>query len=392
MKQFIKYDLKTKKANLIFNSVFTAVWSLSLLITLFNNNKSLTQINRFDAIVAGISIVTAYFIPVLWINYIGVCSYLHRLKKHGYILPYNKNDYNKDLAQLPRDEAANSADLNKNNIESLFLAGLFSVVGIVQAIFFAYYILQKKYIISILGINSSSVVFIFFMILGAIVWFALAFNFIRQSDNKKYRDDVEPVFNTKKRKVRTNTDSGVIILLFLGIFTVLGDYFCTNLDNFIFKNSERYINMNIKSNDLITTGSNGVWNDIITNTEKGKNKLPELDWDDVQGATEYAVFMYDITANNWLHLKACGIKQSDTFSADDFKYEYIGPYPPKGTGKHIYKVVIYALRSPAETYSCKFNAKNKKNIIDETYFILDRANGKSGNVVGMDIIYGEYSR
>jgi len=51
---------------------------------------------------------------------------------------------------------------------------------------------------------------------------------------------------------------------------------------------------------------NGVWNEKITNTYAGENVSPELSWNKVDGAAEYAIYMIDPDGHNWLHWRVTG--------------------------------------------------------------------------------------
>ena len=47
---------------------------------------------------------------------------------------------------------------------------------------------------------------------------------------------------------------------------------------------------------------NGVWDDSIANTERGKNLSPQLSWEKAENAQAYVVYMIDPDGNNWIHL------------------------------------------------------------------------------------------
>ena len=68
--------------------------------------------------------------------------------------------------------------------------------------------------------------------------------------------------------------------------------------------SETFIEKTVFENILSfnVTSSNvkkGVWDEKITNTERGENISPELSWDAVDGAKQYVVIMID---GAWLHM------------------------------------------------------------------------------------------
>lgn len=104
----------------------------------------------------------------------------------------------------------------------------------------------------------------------------------------------------------------------------------------------------------------------LTEVPNGKNISLPLEWEGVPvGTKSLAVFMYDLhpIANNWVHWAVINIPVTSTglvegasgtssMPADcielinDFGSRgYGGPCPPSGTGKHEYKILVYALNS-----------------------------------------------
>ena len=63
----------------------------------------------------------------------------------------------------------------------------------------------------------------------------------------------------------------------------------------------------VTSTDLI----DGVWSDIISNTQVGQNMSPQLSWEPVEGATEYVIYMVDSNTNGFLHWKSAGITETE---------------------------------------------------------------------------------
>ena len=142
--------------------------------------------------------------------------------------------------------------------------------------------------------------------------------------------------------------------------------------------------MTVTSDDVI----DGVWKDSITSLSKGENKSPELTWTSVPGAEEYAIYMIDISANNWLHWQAYGIKSSSLASGEAIaNSQYKGPYPPSGT--HTYEIHVYALKGPADAWPGTFDAANESLELMET--MLDTANGNTGNIISSAYISGTAS-
>ncbi|MBR4412736.1 MAG: hypothetical protein IKS60_03910 [Lachnospiraceae bacterium] len=77
---------------------------------------------------------------------------------------------------------------------------------------------------------------------------------------------------------------------------------------------------------------------------KNGNVSPELSWDRVDGATNYAVMMIDLDEGNY-HLHGYGV--SDTNHLDfGAMNEFVGPYPPS---PHNYTVYVFALKNAVDT-------------------------------------------
>lgn len=132
----------------------------------------------------------------------------------------------------------------------------------------------------------------------------------------------------------------------------------------------------------------GIWDVIITNTNYGENRSPELSWEEVDGASFYEVIMID---GAWLHMDV--FTESTSLAAGEIERgsrgsEYVGPYPPSGT--HTYSVFVFALRDEPEHVSLRFDSGN--NNINAIYSDLDTdVNGEAGNVLAYGRLYGNYT-
>ena len=140
--------------------------------------------------------------------------------------------------------------------------------------------------------------------------------------------------------------------------------------------------LNLSSDDL----SDGVWNSVIASNGSGQNLSPELSFDAVEGAEEYAVVMIDPDGNNWLHWIASGIK-STHLSQGENPGSYQGPYPPSGT--HTYEVTVYALKAAPDALPGTFDAAG--NSPEDLFAGMDTAGGSRGNVIVSETISGTYT-
>lgn len=142
------------------------------------------------------------------------------------------------------------------------------------------------------------------------------------------------------------------------------------------------LSLNLSSDDL----SDGVWNSVIASNGSGQNLSPELSFDAVEGAEEYAVVMIDPDGNNWLHWIASGIK-STHLSQGENPGSYQGPYPPSGT--HTYEVTVYALKAAPDALPGTFDAAG--NSPEDLLAGMDTAGGSRGNVIVSETISGTYT-
>lgn len=140
----------------------------------------------------------------------------------------------------------------------------------------------------------------------------------------------------------------------------------------------------IQSNCL----ADGVWDDKISNTDRGNNISPDLSWEAVEGATKYAVYMID---NGWLHMVAMtdetSISEGTIDGTNDNKY--VGPYPPEGT--HTYVVYVVALKGESSPVKVFFDEGG--NSIDKIISGLDNSSdNEEGNVISAGMLEGTFTR
>ena len=132
----------------------------------------------------------------------------------------------------------------------------------------------------------------------------------------------------------------------------------------------------------------GVWDADITNTSNGSNRSPQLSWEPVAGASCYAVYMVDTTANYWLHWKSLNISETSLAAGAASGTEYVGPYPPSGT--HEYEIRVYALKEATEEDQSRFDSGNSK--FEQIIAGLDQNSSGAGNVLAYGTLSGTYTR
>ena len=147
--------------------------------------------------------------------------------------------------------------------------------------------------------------------------------------------------------------------------------------------------INVTSADL----HDGKWDDSISNTDAGNNASPELSWEKVDGAGEYAVYMIDeYDTDYWLHWRAYGIKEPGFAHGakipEEVFNEYVGPYPPEGV--HDYVIYVFALAGSASSYPGNFDAESVP--VEVVREALDQsADGRPGNILAEGKISGTYA-
>ena len=133
----------------------------------------------------------------------------------------------------------------------------------------------------------------------------------------------------------------------------------------------------------------GVWDNVISNTEAGENKSPQLKWEPVDGAGLYVIYMVDPDGGNWLHWRSDGVKETTLPVGWASAEDYVGPYPPAGS-THTYDVYVVALNKPIERLRGVFNGSNIK--FEEFIRGVDTdAEGGSGNIISYGYLSGTFT-
>ena len=131
--------------------------------------------------------------------------------------------------------------------------------------------------------------------------------------------------------------------------------------------------------------TDGVWDDITSNTDIGANKSPQLSWEPVEGAGLYVVYMFDTNTNGYLHWKSGNITETNLPEGWASPLEYNGPHIGHGY-THNFDIYVIALKAPVEKLKGSVNGQNKK--LGE--FIKELDTDKDGNT-GNIISYGKIS-
>ena len=141
---------------------------------------------------------------------------------------------------------------------------------------------------------------------------------------------------------------------------------------------------------------NGVWDDSIANTERGRNLSPQLSWEKAEHVQAYVIYMIDPDGNNWIHLISGTLTKEELAQGEITSINkgtsdigYIGPYPPAGT--HSYEVYVFALKQAKTDYAGKVNT-----VCDGIDRIAQELNaddaGASGNIAAYGKLTGTYTK
>ena len=138
-----------------------------------------------------------------------------------------------------------------------------------------------------------------------------------------------------------------------------------------------------------TSMNNGVWNDVISYTDKGSNKSPQLQWSAVDGACFYVIIMDDPESWHFMHWKSDNVTETSLDEGWAPESEYVGPYPPSGATR-TYEVYVVALKAPVERVKGAFGFSNPK--FEENFKELDiDAEGNSGNIIAVGRLAGTFT-
>ena len=147
-----------------------------------------------------------------------------------------------------------------------------------------------------------------------------------------------------------------------------------------------YSTFELTSEDL----HDGVWDDVVSFTDKGSNVSPQLSWEPVEGASTYAIYMLDISMHYWIHWISNDVTETTLPQGWAPASDYVGPYPPEG-GSHTYDVYVIALKNPVERLKGGINSTTEK--APEFIAATDvDADGNSGNIISIGHLSGEFSR
>lgn len=149
------------------------------------------------------------------INLVFATCYCKRLRRHGYIVPDDRMQYDNHLENLPRTGVVGQdIDLTgQDSRESIRLAVMHLVVFVDANIWNLYYYIHwHRYV------KDTAVIFLWVQIFLDLVWGISALGYFRQRNPQTFRDDVEMDITRKKR---TSMEEGVLAGIVVLSLTIL---------------------------------------------------------------------------------------------------------------------------------------------------------------------------
>lgn len=123
------------------------------------------------------------------------------------------------------------------------------------------------------------------------------------------------------------------------------------------------------------------------NNPLGSNQSPQLTWNAVDGASYYAVCMFDEDAN-WLHWFVLDLEKTELQQGEYTSHsDYIGPYPPKNSGQHNYRIEVFALKQETDNVILKLDARQSYSDIVR---YLNCSGNNENNILARGYIMGSY--
>ncbi|MDE6624759.1 MAG: hypothetical protein K2K56_00155 [Lachnospiraceae bacterium] len=204
----IKYDKMDKKRNFIAAILFSILAVMNWCVL---NCEAVMQLFPVEIEVVFLCAVWPLGLLTvgLWMAYLDGVLYLKRLKRFGYVVPEDKNAFDKALAQLPREENATGSKPVKN-YDSIALTVLTGAIVIGLLVYDICFLYQYS------GVGNDIWFFEGLLILGTLIWLFLGISYARQISNRRYKYDVEIDYSRKNRR---NLIDGIVEIIVLLVFT-----------------------------------------------------------------------------------------------------------------------------------------------------------------------------
>lgn len=211
----IRHDLRERRLSFT-AAIVCSVIAIGNIMILYSDltDKINAELVAVFIILGAVIFSAAAF--VLWLFWFDCFCYLGRLKKHGYVLPKNKKNVADGLAGLRNNvgDTENKRTANKRCAGSIFLGTICFAISIAVIISIIRFYLQYNSFID----TNPMLLSVTIHIIMLLIWLGLGIYFSIQSDNSRYKDDVEL---DPDRKIRKNITEGIFLIIILAIITFL---------------------------------------------------------------------------------------------------------------------------------------------------------------------------
>lgn len=138
-----------------------------------------------------------------------------------------------------------------------------------------------------------------------------------------------------------------------------------------------YQSISVTSENLL----DGVWDIAV------KESSPQLSWEAVEGAEGYVVYMLDVSAGSWMHMRYTTTETSLEPGEDE---GYVGPYPPAGS-THEYVIYVVALQDTELELPGTMDQGNYPGMANFLQTLNVTEEIPEGNVIGYGELSGMYT-
>ncbi|MDD6656038.1 MAG: hypothetical protein PUE95_01850 [Lachnospiraceae bacterium] len=211
----IKYDKQSMK--ILMGTFIVAMLLLVIGIVLLSMKVSGTEIFILLTLYLGAGLAV-FSLAGLLAGFL----YMKRLKKYGYEIPIKKSDYDEKIENLPKTSMVEGTSLFSVHSQWSCRACVL--------LFFFFLILDVLYYVKwkFMGDESLFVLCFFFYL----IWLIFALALKKQSNGKKYRDDVEP---DASRKERWSLEQVVFTMFVLFLLSLFANHTAHSMTEYIFK-------------------------------------------------------------------------------------------------------------------------------------------------------------
>jgi len=222
----IRYDKHQCKQSFICTIVFFALAVFSSVIVYFGDVIEFSDLLMIIVLLVYLCSGPALLYSVYQL--LSGISYLKRLKKHGYEVPENKKDYDSLLELLPHQEQEVDEDTKEMCNKTSLALGIGSLITLLVLFGIDVWFVAEWY-----SYYKSEIIFVLSLIsVIDVVLLVYCIIFLRQKDEKRYKDDVEIDEN---RKNRMPLVEGILTIFILLVLSGAVKHTAHSMTNYVFK-------------------------------------------------------------------------------------------------------------------------------------------------------------